>query len=64
MGLGVWRGGLAFGAVIFVVGYFAASKAMIAHFICFNEYPVKSADITFIEMLIHIAIIAHGQLLG
>lgn len=50
--LGVWKGGLAFGAVIFIVGYVAASGGMIEHFVWFNEYPLKFALITFIEILI------------
>ncbi len=54
--LGVWRGGLAFGAIIFVVGYVAASGGMIEHFVWFTEYPVKFAAITFVEILIQIAI--------
>jgi hypothetical protein len=54
--LGTWGGGLAFGAVIFVVGYVAASGGMIEHFVWFNEYPVKFAVITFIEILIQVAI--------
>jgi hypothetical protein len=54
--LGVWSGGLAFGAVIFIVGFVAASGGMIEHFIWFNEYPAKFAAITFIEILIQVAI--------
>ena len=54
--LGVWRGGLAFGAIIFVVGYVAASGGMIEHFVWFTEYPVKFAAITFVEILIQVAI--------
>lgn len=56
MEMGVWMGGLAFGAVIFVIGYVAASGGMIEHFIWFNEYPIKFAAITFIEILIQVAI--------
>lgn len=54
--LGVWQGGLAFGAVIFVVGYVAASGGMIEHFVWFNEYPLKFALITFVEILIQVAL--------
>ena len=54
--LGPWRGGLAFGAIIFVVGYVAASGGMIEHFVWFTEYPVKFAAITFVEILIQVAI--------
>jgi hypothetical protein len=56
MELGTWGGGLAFGAIIFVVGYVAASGGMIEHFVWFNEYPVKFAAITFVEILIQVAI--------
>jgi hypothetical protein len=54
--MGTWAGGLAFGAVIFVVGYIAASGGMVEHFVWFNEYPVKFAMITFIEVLIQVLI--------
>jgi hypothetical protein len=54
--LGTWGGGLAFGAVIFVIGFVAASGGMIEHFVWFNEYPVKFAVITFVEILIQVAI--------
>jgi hypothetical protein len=50
--MGAWRGGLAFGALIFVVGYLAASGGMIEHFVWFNEYPVKFAMLTLAEILI------------
>jgi hypothetical protein len=56
MAPGVWRGGLAFAAVIFVIGYVAASGGMIEHFVWFSEYPVKFAAITFVEILIQVAI--------
>jgi len=56
MEMGVWNGGFVFGVVIFVVGYVAASGGMIKHFVWFNEYPVKFALITFIEILIQVAI--------
>ncbi len=54
--MGTWAGGLAFGAVIFVVGYVAASGGMIEHFVWFTEYPVKFAMITFVEILIQVLI--------
>jgi hypothetical protein len=54
--LGTWKGGLAFGAVIFVVGYVAASGGMIEHFVWFNEYPLKFALITFVEILLQVAL--------
>ncbi len=54
--MGTWPGGLAFGAVIFVVGYVAASGGMIEHFVWFTEYPVKFAMITFVEILIQVLI--------
>jgi len=54
--LGVWKGGLALGAVIFIVGFVAASGGMIEHFVWFTEYPVRFAMITFIEILIQTAI--------
>jgi hypothetical protein len=54
--MGTWAGGLAFGAVIFVVGYVAASGGMIEHFVWFNEYPVRFAMITFVEILIQVLI--------
>jgi hypothetical protein len=56
MELGVWGGGFAFAGIIFVVGYIAASGGMIEHFVWFTEYPVKFALITFIEILIQVAI--------
>jgi hypothetical protein len=54
--LGVWAGGLVFGGVIFIVGYVAASGGMIEHFVWFNEYPVRFAMITFVEILIQVLI--------
>ena len=54
--LGAWKGGLALGGVIFVVGYVAASGGMIEHFVWFNEYPVRFALITFVEILIQVTI--------
>jgi hypothetical protein len=54
--MGTWLGGLAFGAIIFVVGYVAASGGMIEHFVWFNEYPIKFAAITFIEILLQVAV--------
>jgi|WetSurMetagenome_2_1015567.scaffolds.fasta_scaffold395519_1 hypothetical protein len=56
MELGVWAGGLLFGSLIFVMGYVAASGGMIEHFVWFTEYPLKFAMITFIEILIQVAI--------
>lgn len=56
MELGVWRGGFVFGGIIFVVGFVAASGGMIEHFVWFTEYPVRFALITFIEILIQVAI--------
>jgi hypothetical protein len=54
--LGIWVGGLAFAAIIFVVGFVAASGGMIEHFVWFTEYPVRFAWITFIEILIQTAL--------
>lgn len=54
--LGTWAGGLALGAVIFVVGFVAASGGMIEHFVWFNEYPLQFAIITFVEILIQVLI--------
>ena len=54
--LGVWGGGIVFAGIIFVVGYVAASGGMLEHFVWFNEYPVKFALITFVEILIQVAI--------
>jgi hypothetical protein len=56
LSMGMWAGGLAFGAVIFIVGYVAASGGMIEHFVWFNEYPVRFAAITFAEILIQVLI--------
>jgi hypothetical protein len=50
--MGTWAGGLLFGAVIFVIGFVAASGGMIEHFVYFNEYPFKFAMISFVEILI------------
>jgi hypothetical protein len=52
--MGIWTGGILFGAVIFLIGYVAASGGMIEHFVYFNEYPFKFAMITFIEILIQV----------
>lgn len=54
LGMGKWVGGLAITAVIFIMGYVAASGGMIEHFVYFNpaDYPVKFAIITFVEILI------------
>ena len=54
--MGTWAGGLLFGAIIFVVGFVAASGGMIEHFVYFTEYPIKFALITFCEILIQILI--------
>jgi hypothetical protein len=54
--LGARAGGLVFAGIIFVVGYVAASGGMLEHFVWFNEYPVKFALITFVEILIQVAI--------
>jgi hypothetical protein len=56
MEMGVWGGGFSLGAIIFIVGYIAASGGMIEHFVWFKEYPVKFAMITFIEILIQVLI--------
>jgi hypothetical protein len=56
MEMGTWSGGLVFGGIIFVVGFIAASGGMIEHFVWFKEYPFKFAIITFIEILIQVAI--------
>jgi hypothetical protein len=56
MELGVWGGGFALAGIIFVVGYVAASGGMIEHFVWFTEYPIKFAQLTFIEILIQVAI--------
>jgi len=56
MDLGVWGGGLAFAGIIFFVCYVAASGGMVEHFVWFTEYPIKFALITFIEILIQVAI--------
>jgi hypothetical protein len=52
--LGVWYGGLAITALVFVMGYVAASGGMIEHFVYFKaaDYPLKFAIITLIEILI------------
>ena len=52
--LGRWYGGLAITSLIFIMGYVAASGGMIEHFVYFKaeDYPVKFAVITFVEVLI------------
>jgi hypothetical protein len=47
-------GGWAISLVIFVMGFVAASGGMIEHFVYFKaaDYPVKFAEITFVEILI------------
>jgi hypothetical protein len=56
--LGTWTGGFAVSGIIFVMGYVAASGGMIEHFLFFKpeDYPVKFAVITFVEILIQTAI--------
>ena len=56
--LGITRGGLIVAGFIFIAGYIAASGGMIEHFIYFKaaDYPFKFALITFIEILIQVAI--------
>lgn len=54
--LGTWAGGAVFGAVIFIVGFVAASGGMIEHFVWFKEYPAQFALITFIEILVQVAL--------
>ncbi len=52
--MGVWVGGLAITALVFVMGSVAASGGMIEHFVYFKsaDYPLKFALITFVEVLI------------
>jgi len=54
--LGTWAGGAAFGVLIFIVGYVAASGGMIEHFVWFNEYPLAFAVLTSIEILFQVAL--------
>ncbi len=56
--LGGWYGGFAIAGIIFVMGYVAASGGMIEHFVYFKpeDYPVKFALITFVEILIQTVI--------
>jgi hypothetical protein len=56
---GIWRGGLALGSLIFIVGFVAASGGMIEHFVFFKpaDYPVPFALITFVEVLVQTAIL-------
>jgi hypothetical protein len=54
--MGTWAGGLTFAAIIFVVGFVAASGGMIEHFVWFSEYPLKFAVITFVEILVQVLI--------
>lgn len=55
---GVWRGGLFIASFVFVAGFVAASGGMIEHFVFFKpeDYPVKFAAITFVEVLIQVII--------
>jgi len=54
LSLGIWAGGFAFTAIILVMGYLAASGGMLEHFVFFKpeQYPVKFAVITLVEILI------------
>ncbi len=54
--LGNWTDGRAFGAIVLVIGYVAASGGMVERFVRLNEYPLKFAAITFIEILIQVAV--------
>ena len=54
--MGAWAGGFTFGAIIFVIGFIAASGGMFEHFVYFNEYPIKFALITSIEILVQAAL--------
>ena len=56
LAMGNLRGGLALAAIIFVVGYVAASGGMIEHFVWSNEYPLRFAAFTFIEVILQVAI--------
>lgn len=49
---GKLRGGLLIGAVLFVIGYVAASGGMIEHLVFFNPVPSSFYTITFFEVLI------------
>jgi hypothetical protein len=44
----------AIAGIIFIMGYIAASGGMIEHFVYFKpeDYPVKFAVITFVEILL------------
>ncbi len=55
---GLLRGGLVIAGFVFVAGYVAASGGMIEHFVYFKaeDYPVRFAVITFVEILIQTAI--------
>ena len=55
---GIMRGGLIVAGFVFIAGYVAASGGMIEHFVYFKaaDYPAKFALITFIEILIQVAI--------
>lgn len=56
--LGILRGGLLIAGFVFIAGYVAASGGMIEHFVYFKpeDYPVKFAAITFMEILIQTVI--------
>jgi hypothetical protein len=60
--LGTLYGGLAVAGIIFIVGFVAASGGLIEHLVYFNEYPIKFALITFVEVLIQALLI--GQIIS
>ena len=60
--LGTLYGGLAVAGLIFIVGFVAASGGMIEHLLYFNEYPIKFALITFLEVLIQALLM--GQIIS
>jgi hypothetical protein len=52
LALGTWKGGLAVAGIIWVVGFVAASGGPIEHLVYLNEYPVRFAVISLVEILI------------
>jgi len=60
--LGTLYGGLAVAGLIFIVGFVAASGGLIEHLLYFNEYPIKFALITFVEVLIQALLM--GQIIS
>jgi hypothetical protein len=48
--------------LIFIVGFVAASGGLIEHLVYFNEYPIKFALITFVEVLIQALLM--GQIIS